>query len=144
MVNIYRSDVIAERRRYPRKPLNLFLKFELANPQNNPPARDNSQTENISSGGLALYSEHKLEKGQEISLVLYLPPKEKRSSEIVVAFWTETECIPISIQARIAWRLPFINNKYAYGAEFISIDPNDKPAFDEFLADFYLHKPCVI
>lgn len=144
MTNVYRSDIIAERRRFPRKPLNLMLKFELISSSQKTDASNDSQSENISANGLALYSEHQLEQGQEIALVLFLPPKEKRSADLVIPSWKETDCLPISIHAKIAWKLPFMNNKMAYGIEFISVDPKDQSAFDEFLDDFYLHKPNLI
>lgn len=144
MVTVYRSEVIAERRRYPRKPLNLKVKFELIDTSASPGAPPTYEINNISAGGLALYSEHKLQKGQELSLVLYLPPKDKRSPKLALATWSENDSIPIHIHAQITWCLSYSKNHYGYGVEFLEVDADDQPDFDEFLKDFYLHKPSVI
>jgi len=144
VVTIYRSEVIAERRRYPRKPLNLKVKFELIDTSSLQSAPPTYEIKNISAGGLALYSEHKLKKGQELSLVLYLPPKDKRSPNLTLVKWSEKDSIPIHVHAQIAWCLSYSKHQYGYGVEFLEVDADDQPDFDEFLKDFYLHKPSII
>lgn len=146
--NEYKSHIIAERRRFPRKPLTLSLKFNLIPTDSINVADsgciDGGRSENISANGLALFSDLKMEKGQKLSIILYLPPKEKRSPDLSLTAWHEEECIPVQIQSRIVWRLPFAGNKFAYGVEFTTVADDDQAIFDEFLKDFYLQKPNLI
>jgi hypothetical protein len=146
--NEYKSHIIAERRRFPRKPLTLSLKFNLipADASSVPEQNqiDGGRSENISAHGLALFSDLKMEKGQKLNIILYLPPKEKRLPELRLTTWREAECFPVEIESRVVWRLPFAGNKFAYGVEFMAVAEQDQAVFDEFLKDFYLQKPNLI
>jgi c-di-GMP-binding flagellar brake protein YcgR len=142
--DVYYTEVMAERSHFQRKPLNLRVHFQLVNyPEDNAP-RNSSRTENISAGGLALYSEKKMKNGQQLLITLFLPPEKKRAQDLILVTCIEQECIPVVIHAQVVWKLPFMADKFAYGVEFLSIEPDNKKEFQKFLQDFYLHKPNVI
>ena len=75
----YTSDAIIEKRKFPRKPLNLIVHFHVISSK--PGEEMHESTENISACGLAFRCGQKLEKGQKIMITLYLPPKEKRNDD---------------------------------------------------------------
>ncbi len=131
----------SERRQFPRKPIMLNLSFKVQRKGTLLHSQKVVQTRNISASGLALYSELELAPSDEMTMTLYLPPKEKRQGDLSQVTWQDSQAVSVILQGRVVWQMPFIGSKYAYGVEFTSITKDSKAAFQEFLRDFEMHIP---
>jgi c-di-GMP-binding flagellar brake protein YcgR len=134
---VYSADMQAERRKSPRIPLNIAVKYQCL-PKDRMTMPTDSLSENLGMGGLAMRVDHKLEPNDRISLVLYLPPADKRDDVQNYASYAKQDCLTVRIEARVAWCQPFAGNKFMLGIEFIQIDPEDMPEFRAFVKDYEL------
>jgi c-di-GMP-binding flagellar brake protein YcgR len=139
--NEFTSDTVVEKRKFPRKPLNLIVHFHEISSE--PGDEIHESTEDISACGMSLRSKKPLEKGKKVMVTLYLPPKEMRNKDINFLLCPESDCDAIKIYAHVIWNMPMFGGNYIHGIEFISVELKDKKVFDEFLQDYTLNLPNI-
>lgn len=111
---------VHEKRRYPRLPLNLGIKYEIASPQDSETVT--TQTKNISAGGICIIAFKKMSVGLNLNLYFFLPDNEKT----------------IQAKGKTAWIQEFSvgndNNKaYDLGIEFTEIAEADSKRIAKYI-----------
>jgi len=109
-----------EKRKYPRLPLNMGIKYEIADPQ--VPGTENTQTINISAGGICIIAFKEMAVGLNLNLRFFLPDDENT----------------IQAKGRIAWAQEFSvgsgNHKaYNIGIEFTQIAEADSKKITKYV-----------
>jgi c-di-GMP-binding flagellar brake protein YcgR len=138
--NVYRSQVGAENRKYPRVKLKLWVKYkrlkkgEVSSP-------NETLAEDFGTQGIAMRSKTPMRMGQLLMLTLYLPPEPKRSLEAEPAAVPEKDCVPVDILSRVAWCAPRSEDEYMLGVQFLDPDPGHRNRLKSFLVDFNLDRP---
>jgi len=141
MTGYYRGSVGAENRRYPRVRLKLWVKYkrlrkgEVTGPHE-------SRAEDLGARGLAMRSAYPMKLGQLLMLTLYLPPENKRpvAGDEVGAF-TEAECLPVDILARVVWCAPRDEKEFMLGIQFLDPDPGHRSRLKSLLIEYNLDQP---
>ncbi len=127
----------AERRKYPRHPINIPVRcqFDPLAPEDE---TEESLSENLGIGGMAIRADQPLEQDRRILVMLYLPANLLRKPGAEASDETEDEFISIVVASRVAWCAPFVDGKFTIGIEFIHLEPDDQECFQAFLREYQL------
>lgn len=120
----------AERRRSPRYPTTVKLHYQhLKHLKSNKPTHlQESVTKDLSAGGLAMLSAHKLEPGQTLMLTIFLPvkPAKGRSGR-------DQEPVQAYMLCRVVWHVRLSRNLYVHGIQFVDLATEDRKRLGHFL-----------
>jgi c-di-GMP-binding flagellar brake protein YcgR len=125
-----------ERRRFLRKPLQMELEYQSLKKSTISPVQ-NSQTHDVSAGGLAMVSNRPLEQDQLLLVTLYLPAAAPAKAESKAAIPHNTA----TILSRVAWCLPTPNKDYfRLGIQFLDLAKDDRKQLKSFLVNWKLDR----
>jgi c-di-GMP-binding flagellar brake protein YcgR len=135
----FQGETTAESRRYPRIPLRINLQYRVlvkGKPKTFHSSR--SLAEDFGAKGLAMRSRHQLEPGQLLTMLLFIPPEDKRKDLIDASIYPEAECLKISVLARAAWCKTVGEDRFMVGVEFLDLESQDRDQLKCFLIDYEL------
>ncbi len=137
--HLFQGETAAEARRFPRIPLRMNLQYRVLVKGEAPTFHSSrSLAEDLGAKGLAMRSRHELAPGQLLTVVLFLPPEEKRRDLIDASIYPEAECQKVNILARAAWCKAVGEGRFMVGVEFLDLEPQDRQELKRFLADYEL------
>ncbi|MBN1595100.1 PilZ domain-containing protein [candidate division FCPU426 bacterium] len=131
-----KSEAVVERRKGPRKALNIIVQYQPLEAADAYGSRD--FTENISAGGMALRCENKINVGQELLLTLCLPRPEKRAVLKNILICDESESEKVRLKGQVVWNAPIFGGRNIHGVKFKAIALDDVRIFTDFLKEFSL------
>jgi hypothetical protein len=133
----YQGEVIAERRKAPRFPLKLQVRYTLANSDSS--CRE-IPVQNIGCNGLAMLGDQAISLSRCVRLQLFLP---KHSAGLVGKIvCPEKESQPVELEGRVIWSTPF-GNKFIFGIVFVKINRQQSGSLREFLRYYELDQPSL-
>ncbi len=141
MAETFRGETRAENRRFPRQKLKLWVHFIRLKENQEKSGKLESLTEDLGAGGIAMRSDHKLENGEVLALTLFLPPEDKRTDPDHDLIYSEEECLPVDIQARVRWCAPREDLEYILGVEFLQVRGEHRERLKTFLVNYNLAEP---
>ena len=109
-----------EKRKFPRLPLNVGIKYEIGEPA--PSSIKATKTRNISEGGICIIALEKLPVGSTLDLDFFLPDDKKI----------------IKAKGKVAWVNEFsvgndANKAYDLGIEFVQINKSDTQKINKYV-----------
>jgi hypothetical protein len=137
----FKGSTQAEHRRFPRAKIKLWVHFKLLDQENSQTDLE-SMSEDFGAGGIAMRSDHDLEPGQHLMLMIYLPKKEYRvPSDLDMLIFPEEECLPVTVLSRVVWVKELEDHEFIMGVKFLAPDQQQLKLLKEFLVDFNLDNP---
>ncbi|MCD4813781.1 PilZ domain-containing protein [bacterium] len=134
----FKAEANAERRRFTRMPIKIQVRFRCLDRGNiSEPQAD--LAEDLGAGGLMMHSEQNLPLNQNLMVIIYLPPTEKRFTDPKDV--PEEECLEVEVLSRVAWSAAAPQGGFMIGIQFLDLDQNNRKWLKEFLVDFKLDQP---
>jgi c-di-GMP-binding flagellar brake protein YcgR len=138
----YSGKVSVENRRFPRVQFNLGIHYAPVK-EGELPKPVECKAEDMGAGGMAMYSEHKLEIGDRLTVNLYIPPVEKYINSSEIPMYNENECVPITLLAKVAWCCADEKNGFRAGIQFLDVDKKNAKQLKHFLVEYELDEPIT-
>ena len=138
---VFQGRTQAERRKYPRIPLKMWVHFQCLKEGDASPASLESLAEDLGAGGLAMRSDLHLEQGQMLMVTLYLPPAAKRAQPDDTLIYAEGECLTAVVLSRVIWCRPLKDKEFMVGVKFLDLDGESRRSLKDFLKDYQLDQP---
>ncbi len=136
---VYKGKTYAEHRRFPRMKFKLWVHFKCLERGGSSLSLE-SLAEDLGAGGMAMRSDHQLKGGQLLMLTLFLPPEDKRVDGEEMLIYSEKECMPVDVLARVAWCEPRAE-EFMLGLQFLDLDQANRTKLKAFLVDYNLDRP---
>lgn len=125
---------LKDRRRFPRIPLKLCVKYKTIVNGKLSDSFEN-HTDNLCAGGVGVRSPHPFEPRQMMMVHVLLPPEEQWPAVQEHYCYTEDDGILVVARAHVVWCSPVNENEYRLGLEFVELDHHSRERLKRFLAE---------
>lgn len=140
MTESFTAKVKVENRRFPRVRFKLGIHYAEVQ-KGELPKPLQSLAEDVGVGGMAMYSNKKLTKGQLLTVNIYLPPAEKYINTSEIPVYLKEECEPVTLFARVVWCHQDKKHGFRAGIKFFDVDKKNAKQFKHFLVEYELDEP---
>lgn len=124
------SGINMERRRFQRFSLEIEIHYQCLKKASQSNLQT-TQTKDIGAGGLAMYTNDKLEKNQMLMLTLVLPSEANEAESS-----SQNACLKTFILAKVVWNKSFDAKSHLHGIQFIDLKQEDRSRLRRFLLDY--------